>query len=52
MRNRLFKKATLDDVFASLNGMNVFLYELGILNSAMLVIKVLFFAYFVVYCDY
>jgi len=28
MGNRLFKKATLDDVFASLNGMNVFLYEL------------------------
>jgi len=34
MRNRLFKKATLDDVFVSLNGVNVFLYELGILNSA------------------
>jgi len=33
MGNRLFKNATLDDAFLSLNGMNVFLYELGILNS-------------------
>jgi len=30
MGNRLFKMATFDDVFVSLNGMNVFLYELGI----------------------
>jgi len=28
MGNRLFKKATLDDVYVSPNGMNVFLYEL------------------------
>jgi len=34
MGNRLFKKATLDDVFVSLNCLNVFLYELGILIAA------------------